>query len=245
MKSEDNIKIHSNLEYLSKELANEICRYIKYVIENNDIAYISLSGGRTPKYIFREIVKDNPDINWSNVRIFWLDERCVPPENDDSNFGLAQKEFLSPLRIPESSFFRIKGENDSQIESIRYSEIIRNEICTSDVSSIPVFDLMLLGIGSDGHVASIFPDQIEKWNEKELCTATKNPASGQHRVSFTGQLINSAKRLYIMASGVEKAKVINEVMHKIGNYKKYPISLIEPINGELFWHLDEAAAEFL
>ncbi len=193
--------------------------------------------------IFRELVQLNPDVPWEKVHIYWVDERCVAPDDSESNFGNAYTSLLEPLKIPETSYHRMRGEADPVHEAERYSNLILGSV--SPDMTFPVFDLVLLGIGQDGHVASIFPYQIEKWEEETLCTVGIHPDTGQARISFTGHLINAARKVLFIAAGREKALTVKEVVSQTGNYKSYPASLVSPSSGDLEWYIDEDAASLL
>ncbi len=186
------------------------------------------------------MVRLNPPINWDQVIFFWVDERCLPPDHPESNFGTAYREFLEPLNIPESSYFRIRGEDDPEEEAKRYSELILDLV--SPDMTFPVFNCILLGMGGDGHTASIFPDQIGLWNIEKLCTVGVHPSSGQKRITFTGHLVNAATRVLFLVTGKEKQAVLGSVIKREGNYHEYPASLVAPHQGEVEWYLDKDAA---
>ena len=243
MISETKINIFESKEILANKLARDICDYIIQLLKTKDRLFIALSGGRTPSLIFNALVKINSKFDCSKVKIFWVDERCVQPNHKESNFGSANRELLLPLGIPESSYFRIHGENEPYEEAERYGNLIHNLV--SPEKKFPVFDLILLGLGTDGHVASIFPHQISKWESKELCTVGLHPESGQQRISFTGRLINEAQKVIFMVTGKEKSIVLKNIITKTGNYKKYPAALVDPFRGELYWYVDKDVAGLL
>ena len=228
---------------LAENMASDLVSWLKVRTSGEEIVSVALSGGSTPTLLFREIVAINPEIDWNKVHFFWVDERCVPPDHSESNFGVAHKELLSPLHIPDSSVFRVRGEDEPQKEAARYSDLILDRI--SPDMTFPVFDLVLLGMGSDGHTASIFPHEMEKWNEEKICTVATHPDSGQQRITFTGHLINAARKVLFMVTGEEKSTIAAKVIQRNSNFEEYPASLVMPHHGELEWYLDRDAAALL
>lgn len=237
------LKIFADKEKLADSLAKEFSELVMRLSKEKQQVDIALSGGSTPGLFFKAMVRLNPQIDWNRVRFYWVDERCVPPDHPDSNFGVAYNEFLEPLQIPENAWFRIRGEEDPMQEAKYYGELILDKVAPE--LTFPVFDLVFLGMGADGHTASVFPYQAALWNEEQLCTVGTHPETGQQRVTFTGHLINGAARVTFLVTGKEKAAIVREVVSRTGNYADYPASLVDPHHGELEWYLDEAAASGL
>lgn len=234
------LKIYAGKQELALELATDFVVLTELLLRSKDQVDIALSGGSTPSPFFKALVDMKPDLDWNRTRFYWVDERCVPPGHPESNFGAAYREFLQPLAIPDTSWFRIRGENDPVKEAERYSELIRDQV--SPDRDFPVFDIIFLGMGTDGHTASIFPNQIELWNVEQLCTVGTHPESGQKRVTFTGQLINAARKVVFLVAGKEKSQVAGDVIRRSGQWKDYPASLVAPSRGELEWYMDRDAA---
>jgi len=234
------VLVFENTDRLVKGLSEH---FMKLMESGQEIINIALSGGNTPKAWFEDLTKNHIyDIDWSNVHIYWGDERCVPPEDVESNFGMTKKFLLDYIAIPEENIHRIHGELEPEDEAKRYaSEILEN------VSGIiyPVFDLIILGMGEDGHTASIFPDQIDLWESHNLCVVATHPDSGQRRISLTGKLINNAKSVIFLITGENKAEKIKEIIYNEPAANSYPASKVNPVNGQLFWFLDKQAASQL
>ncbi len=204
---------------------------------------VALSGGSTPKRIFNYISSlDAGVVNWKKVRLFWGDERCVSPDDEESNFRMARLNFIEPLDIPDENIFRIFGENDPENEAIRYSQVIRKNVALDNGFS--KFDLVLLGLGDDGHTASIFPGNTSLFHSTKYCEAVIHPESGQQRITITGSVINNADTVIFMVTGTGKSKMLNRIMYD-DSETKYPASLVNPTNGNLLWLLDTEAARFL
>lgn len=234
------LRTYSSKQKLAEKLAVDFVQYLMRMEPLEVKVYVALSGGSTPSLFFNAVVKLKPAIDWENVVFFWVDERCVPPDHPESNFGVAYEEFLSPLNIPETSYHRIIGENDPVEEAKRYANLILDTV--SPDMSFPVFNWLFLGMGADGHTASIFPDQINLWNKESICTVAIHPQTGQRRVTFTGHMINAANRVIFMVTGKEKQAVIESIINSSGDYQRFPASLVSPYQGELEWYLDADAA---
>ena len=236
-----NIKTFVN----SFNLAEGFCiKLLEIVSQSKGNVNIALSGGNTPKIIFGEIVNSyKKKIDWKKVHFFWVDERCVPPAHRESNYGMAHRHLISHLNIPLKNIHRIKGENDPYEESARYSKEIKESI--KKQNGIPRFNLIVLGLGEDGHTASIFPDQIKIMNSDNICEVAVHPESKQKRITLTGKIINNAEHILFLVSGKSKAEIVSKVLNETLGNKKYPASYIKPSNGILEWYLDMEASALL
>ena len=224
-----------------QEVAVNFSRYLALVIASTETVHIALSGGSTPKVVFDELAIDfQTEIDWQGVHLYWGDERCVDPTDDDSNYKMTLEHLISKIDIPEENIHRIKGENEPDYEANRYAEVLNENL--PKTNGIPQFDLIILGMGDDGHTASIFPHEIGLWGSDSYCEVATHPDSGQKRVSITGQLINNAKAVVFLVTGESKAEKVKEIIGREDGYEKYPASLVRPDSGKLLWFLDEAAA---
>lgn len=222
-------------------LAKEFCEYLVQLIHRKETFSIALSGGSTPKVIFDELATNFADkINWDKVKLFWGDERCVLPTNAESNYKMTLDHLISKIEIPRKNVHRIKGEHDPEKEAKRYARILEKEL--TKIDGISQFDLVILGMGDDGHTVSIFPDQIKLWDSKKLCITAVHPVSGQKRITITGKMINNAKAVNFLVTGENKALIVKEIVKKVGEYKSYPASMVQPTSGNLLWFLDAEAA---
>ena len=212
--------------------------------EKTDFINIALSGGSTPTAIFTNIVEHyNNKINWQKIRLFWGDERCVPPGDDESNYKMTRKFLIDRVEIPENNIFRILGEEEPEKEALRYETLVLDKLPLK--KGIPRFDLMLLGLGEDGHTASIFPGSLNLFETNNLFTSIQNPHNKQNRITATGKLINHATKIVFMVTGETKAKMVEKVIQRPDDNSKFPASHIKPVDGELYWLLDESAASLL
>ncbi|MEQ8471289.1 MAG: 6-phosphogluconolactonase [Marinoscillum sp.] len=208
--------------------------------EKNDQFHVALSGGSTPKILFDYLVKNyKDDPIWSEMHFYWGDERCVPPTDDDSNFKMTKERLFDHLEIDEAQIHRVFGEDDPSEEAERYSSELVEFMPTK--KGIPIFDLIILGMGEDGHTASIFPHQIELLESDKVCDVATHPISGQLRVTLTGHVINAAEEVVFLVTGAGKQPKIFEIFHRSGEWHGYPAAHISPLSGKLLWFVDEAA----
>ena len=199
---------------------------------------IALPGGTTPKQLFEQLASHGNKVPiWNKILFFWGDERCVSPESGDSNYLMARS-YLEKLQIPKEHIFRIHGEDDPIEEAHRYNRILSENI--SSENGLPRFNLILLGLGKDGHTASIFPGNTKLFKSQNFCEAVKHPKTGQQRITLTGTVINNAKDVAFLVSGAGKAEIISKVINK--DISDYPASLVCPVHGRLTWLLDKEAA---
>jgi 6-phosphogluconolactonase len=239
MTSSTEVKIYKNPRKVSKAIAREIKNLSRQ--PETERLNIAVSGGKTPELLFAVLVEKHKDaIPWDKIHFWWVDERCVPPEDEESNYNLARELLFSYIDIPGENIHRIKGESDPDEEALLYAAEIRKNLPIA--GGIPVFDLVLLGMGDDGHTASIFPGYLELIDDKRVCAVTQHPSSGLKRVTLTGSVIKNAHRIFFMVTGENKAARISEIMNNNEAAKLLPAYYIEPVHGTLIWFIDEAAA---
>ena len=233
------VKIFPSQKKVAKKVAHEIKNLILSSPKKRfDIA---LSGGTTPKKLFKTLVKKHHDaLPWERIHFWWGDERCVPPDSDDSNFKMTNESLFVKVPVPAKNIHRIKGENIPDEEAERYAEELKKQLKLRE--DVPVFDLVILGLGEDGHTASIFPGQLELFQTAKICTVTAHPQTGQKRITLTGKVLNNAKNVYFLVTGKNKASRISEIMNNEEAAQKHPASYVEPKHGALVWFLDEPAA---
>ena len=231
------IKIYNS----KKEVAEQFSKYFHDLVKDKNQFTVALSGGSTPKIVFEELASNYKKlINWNNIEFYWGDERCVPPTDDQSNYKMTKDHLLDHIEIPKANIHRIKGEIDPIEESKAYAGRIEDQLAAYE--GIPQFDLVILGMGEDGHTASIFPHEIALWDAEEYCEVAQHPESGQNRVTITGSIINNAKLAVFLVTGGGKAEKLREIINKQGDYLRYPASLVNPKSGNLVWFLDKEAA---
>ena len=236
----DKIKIFKNTEEIAAEFADTLLKLAENA--NGKPVHIALSGGSTPKVIFKYLTEKygklltNPQFHF-----WWGDERCVPPTDDDSNYKWANNLWLAPIGISEENIHRVLGENDPDREAIRYSTEINKYVPHSN--NLPKFDLMLLGLGEDGHTASIFPNQMNLLKSSKICEVATHPDSGQKRITITGQIINNSEVIAFLATGEKKAIKVKEIIRE--HQMNLPAANIQSTNGKLVWWLNTASAKYI
>ena len=236
------LHIFKTPEEVANEFADQMMNWIKEY--SGKSFHLAISGGKTPDLLFSVLAEKygNSEL-WQKVHFWWVDERMVAPIHPESNFGRAQQLLFSLINIPEPNIHRIKGENDPESEALSYSEQIRESLPNG--ADWPVFDLILLGMGDDGHTASIFPDQMELLNSTQICEVAIHPQSGQKRVTLTGKVINSARKVCFLVTGANKAQRLSEIFSDPGKAKFLPAAHIQPESGDLLWIIDEPASKLL
>jgi len=238
-----NVRIFTSIEALcsgfASLLADDSAKQSK-----KDVYSIALSGGSTPRAVFEHMAENfREKIDWKRIHFFWGDERCVSPECDESNFKMADKALLKHIPIPSENIHRIKGEEDPKVESVRYSELTRKML--PHKNGIPQFDLIMLGMGEDGHTASIFPDSLTLIDSDKLFATSLHPVTGQRRITATGKLINNARQVVFLVTGIKKAEVISQILGKKDGSENLPAAHIHPVKGKLIWMVDVGAIQLL
>lgn|SRR5215831_1958296 len=202
---------------------------------------VALAGGSTPKRTYELLATGayNEQIEWSKVHIFFGDERCVPPDSAESNYRMANEALLSRVPIPPQSVHRINGQGDPVASAGFYEDDLRTFF---DDASWPRFDLVLLGMGDDGHTASLFPRSTALEERDRWVVANWVEKLGVSRITLTVPAINHAANIIFLVSGTAKSERLAEVLRGIHDPQKLPSQLITAENGSLVWLLDRAAA---
>jgi 6-phosphogluconolactonase len=205
---------------------------------------VALSGGETPKQLYRMLARQqfSQKIPWRRVQLYWGDERCVPPDDPASNYGMARDAFIKHVPIAAENVHRLKGEDDPQTAADAYEKELR-DLAAKDrpPSGVPVFDLVLLGLGKDGHTASLFPHGAALTAEDRFCVPATAP-DGSSRLTVTAPVINAARRVWFLVTGADKAGMVAEVLEGLRVPLAVPAQGVAPVHGTLTWFLDEAAA---
>ncbi|MEO9474063.1 MAG: 6-phosphogluconolactonase [Cyclobacteriaceae bacterium] len=228
--------IFSNTE----EVAEHFAKYLLNVSTGKTEFHIALSGGSTPKALFDFIAQNFANkFDWDSIHLWWGDERCVAPDDAESNFKMTYDRLISKIDIPESNVHRVLGENNPDQEAMRYSKDILENLTSEN--GLPKFDLIILGMGPDGHTASIFPHQMKLLLQEQVCAVATHPESGQKRITLTGNVINNASEVAFLVTGGNKTDKVRSIFDKGLNHELYPAYHIKPTHGKLVWFLDEAA----
>lgn len=243
MKKKIRIKTFIKVDQLSEYFAKKLIKGISKTPDGEHFS-IALSGGSTPRAIFQYLTSNCKDtVDWDKLLVFWGDERCVPPNHKNSNFKMASESLLNHVPIPKENIFRIKGEDNPSDEANRYAEVIRKQVPSKKGS--PRFDLIMLGLGTDGHTASIFPGSQHLFEHDKLCEVVQHPQTLQTRITITGEVINQAKTVVFLVTGETKANMVATLLEQQDDWENFPASQVRPKNGRLLWLLDDKAASNL
>jgi 6-phosphogluconolactonase len=241
------IRVYENLFRMSKIAADWIAHSVECTLDARGQYLIALSGGRTPLDLY-QLFSEEPytsDIDWTRIVFFWSDERCVSSESPDSNYHQAMMTFIEQLPVPLGHIHRVLGEQGAQAAALAYEETLLRYADSGQ--SIPVFDLVLLGLGEDGHTASIFPGSPPATFENKLVVGTQTMIgeTPSERVTMTPRLINAARAVIFMVSGEKKAEAVRATLKVPNDPVHWPAQRISPQSGELIWMLDSSAARYL
>ena len=201
---------------------------------------IALSGGSTPRRLY-EVLASPPyskEMAWDRWQVFWSDERCVPPDHQESNYRMAKEELLDHVAIPDTNVHRMRGEDDPDAAAQAYEAVVWEVF----QSPAPSFDLILLGIGDDGHTASLFPATLALGEQDRLVAHNWVPDLQVHRITFTLPLINAAKVVAFLDTAKTKAGVLRQVLEPAPGEDMPPAGLVRPSPGVVHWFLTTAAA---
>lgn len=224
---------------VAREAASRMARSIQDAIKERGSAAIAISGGSSPLPAYALLAKEA--IDWSKVHVFWVDERCVPPDHERSNYGAAKKAFLDHLAIPEANVHRMRGEEtDLEGAAAAYAEDLRDTI-TPKASGLPVLDLVVLGIGDDGHTASLFPGEPTVDVTDRLVAAVPANAGRDPRLTLTVPVLENAKSTLLIVLGKSKHEPLERIWSASGDVKATPGRIVRNFRGAIVWIIDRAA----
>lgn len=237
------VRVCENAAEMGAECAREFERIVNEAIAARGACSVALSGGSTPKLLYDRLISTEyiNKVDWNKVHFFVSDERCVVLESHDSNFGNAQRQFLDHIQVPAENQHPPEGLDGAPAEAAeKYEEAIKQFFGLKD-DEFPRFDLLLLGMGPDGHCASLFPNTPALKENKRIVVSNKvSGADVQNRITFTFPAINHARNIVFFVQGAEKSHVLGEVLS--GDAESYPVQHVIPEDGHLEWILDKSAA---
>jgi 6-phosphogluconolactonase len=256
-KSSAQVRVYQDPGELALKAARRFARLADQYVIGGGRFTVALSGGSTPKAMF-SLLAAEPFLNtvpWSSIYFFWGDERCVPPDHADSNFRMTNETLLSKVPVPQQNIFRVPAElPDAARAGAEYSATLTsffladsaaNRSGTAPLSALPRFDLVFLGMGPDGHTASLFPHSSALQAGEEIAVANYVEKFKAWRITLTAATINNARNITFLAAGEDKAETLKNVLEGPYQPDVYPSQLIQPRNGTLLWMVDEAAARLL
>ena len=239
--------IHKNIEDLISTAAANIASILIQASHLRGNAYFSLSGGSTPTGVYKALAQDQyrNSVPWSSVHFFWGDERCVPPEDPESNYRHAYDNFLKYIPVNPEIIHRIKGEFNPQEAVLDYTHVLAG-FAEGD-HPWPTFDIALMGMGEDGHTASLFPGMFNPGENKNPviqvnATYQNRPAN---RVTLTPLVFNASRNVMFLVAGDAKAEALQKALSDQTDLNKIPAQRIQPATGNIIWHVDSAAGKYL
>jgi len=239
------IRTHRDSQAWAEAAAEFVLEVGKEAVRANGRFLIALSGGTTPETLYKALTSPAfaDRFDWSRTTFFFSDERCVPPDDPRSNYTLAKKSLFTPLNIMPSQVYRMAGESsDPQAAAFEYEQQLRLATKTSS-SAQPSLDLVLLGLGEDGHTASLFPGATILRDHQRVIAATQSPKDPPNRLTMTLAAINRASVILFLVTGAGKAGVVRAILDpRTEAERQLPAALVSPEKGRLIWFLDRAAA---
>ncbi len=232
------IKVLPTADALARAAAELFVTVGEAAIEMRGQFTVALSGGSTPKAMHHVLASEEfrTQIDWTKVEIFFGDERTVPPEHADSNYHMARETLLSKVPIPGDNVYRMRGEIDPNEAAKEYGQMLKEKFGDGGL------DLIYLGMGDDGHTASLFPGTEALHETKHRCVANHVEKLNTWRITMSAPFINRAAQVAILVSGEAKASRLSEVLEGPRDPERLPVQLIQPDPGQLTWLLDSAAA---
>lgn len=238
------LQIFSSKEELGQAVASLVARLSAQAIHDRACFTVALSGGSLPKIVGPALASEpwRSQIDWSAWRLFWADERCVPLDHPDSNFRLARQYLFNQVKIPVAQIYPLDDSFEPDITAKAYEAVLKQQFQPKP-GRPPRFDLILLGIGEDGHTASLFPrhpllEESTRW----VAPLFDSPKPPPERITLTLPVINQARHVAFVTAGAGKADILAQVLAPDNPAEKLPVQLVRPTAGELFWFVDEAAA---
>jgi 6-phosphogluconolactonase len=225
-------------------MAEQILEVAQAAAATRGVARIAISGGHTPKRTFELLASEQQFslLPWDKVDLFWVDERCVPPDNADSNYRMTRESLLEKVPLAADRVFRIEGELEPEQAAARYESAIRNRF-RLEGAELPTFDLIALGMGPDGHTASLFPHTEALHELGRIAVANHVPQQKESwRVTLTSPVINQGRKVIFLIGGADKAHVLSEVLSEKYDPETWPSQLVRPRGGQLLLLLDRDAA---
>lgn len=238
------IEVLDDTQRLALAAAEHFIETAGEAVEQRGEFRVALAGGSTPRDAYQRLAGADlaPMVSWRNVQLFWGDERCVPPDHPDSNFRMARDSFLDKVPVPQANIHRIQGELEPKLAASAYREELQQVF---EDRRRPRFDLILLGMGADGHTASLFPNSRAVAEQRRWVVAHMVEQLKAWRVTLTPPVLNAARQVVFLVAGKAKAERLKEVLQGERDPERLPAQLVRPKRGSLIWMLDKAAASKL
>lgn len=218
-----------------------IADQVRLVLATERYFTMALSGGATPKELFKVLAAGHQDLDWSRIHVFWSDERSVPPTHGDSNFGMAKRCLLDKVPIPPVNIHRVHAEDPADVAAKGYDEELRRFFQLAP-RQWPRFDLLTLGLGEDGHTASLFPGTDALRNSTDLVVSNRTSQFHDGRITMTLPVINHAAVVLVLVTGINKSHIVRDTLQGAPRPERLPMQAVLPRAGRLVWVVDAAAA---
>jgi len=238
-----NIEVLEDAEALARRAVALFVSAAHEAITARGAFYVAIPGGTTPQRFFQFLAEDPQAIPWSKVHVFWTDERYVPSDRPENNYRWAADTFLSRVPIPQSHVHRVSTEEPTLCDAVRTYDQRLREAFQLRADQIPRFDLVLLGMGTDGHTASLFPYSYAVMDSRALVCGVRRLAGQPNRVTLTGPVLRGARRVVVLISGKEKAAIFKAVLTAPLDPLQYPIHVLWPVLDRVRWMVDRPAAD--
>jgi 6-phosphogluconolactonase len=241
----DAIRIHEDIDAMKETFAEELCNLANDCINEKGSFSLALTGGNTPRPLYHQlgISPWRENVDWNHVKIFFGDERSVVPDHEDSNYGMARDSWLTDSPVPDSSVFRMEGEaEDLDAAASRYGDLVEQHVADRSSNGFPALDLVLLGMGDDGHIASLFPGTRALDEKKRSVVSNQIPQQSTWRITMTYPQLNAAGEIWMLVTGEKKAERISQVLGSAPGRESLPASGVRPLDGKISWWLDRGAA---
>jgi 6-phosphogluconolactonase len=236
------VKILPDSAALAQAAAQEFHRLAEAAVQERGRFSVALSGGNTPRTVYSLLASEHKQLPWEHIHIFFGDERHVPPDDPDSNFHMASESLLSKVPIPEKNVHRVHAELDAEAAAAEYDQQLCNFFPLTNHDR-PRFDLIFLGIGDDGHTASLFPGSQALAETSRRVMANWVEKFKTFRITLTFPVLNHAAEVVFLVSGAGKAQILNQVLRP--GARKFPAQYVQPENGRLLWLVDQDAGNSL
>ncbi len=229
-----------NAEDVAREASLRIAKTLRDAIKNRGKATLALSGGDTPRQTYQRLAQER-DVDWGHVDLFWVDERAVPPTDDRSNYRWAKECLIDPAKIADAHVHRMRAEEKDLEAAAREYEGLLHEHVASGQGGVPSFDAMVLGVGDDGHTASLFPGQPTVEITDRHVVAVGKTEGREMRLTLTAPVIEQARALFVLAVGAKKTPALERVWSVAGSLRDTPARVIRNARGSIHWVIDKAA----
>ncbi len=237
------LHVHKEISAISERAAHILSEHCENAIAERGHFTLALSGGSTPIPLYRMLARSDwaEHMPWDKIFVYWVDERCVGPEHNDSNYGMVRRELLSP--VSSTRYYRMKGEDNPVESALAYEALLKDHFKLAE-GELPRFDMVLLGMGDDGHTGSIFPGSPALQEKKRLVTDLYVPERKADRLTLTLPVLNNARCCMFLVTGAQKHAALSKCLDLLAE-PTLPAQLVRPVSGDLIWIVDEESASGL